>query len=384
MRPLPAPLRAAARRVPRTPEALARLIAALPKVETHLHLDGAVSAETAARLAADAPGSPLRGLPVEEVRRRVVVDRPRAALPEVLAAFGAFYPLLRSAAAVELVAYELLREAARQNVLYSEVRFAPVLQAAEGFPPEAALDAALRGLSRGRADFGADSGVIICLLRPFSAVSREDNAAMAALAVSRAGRGVVGLDVADAGAGDARLADYGPWFQAARAAGLGLTAHAGEAGRPGELEDALALGVDRIGHGVALRESPALRAEVRRRGIFVEANPTSNLRTGAVSSYAAHPLKSWREEGLAVAVSTDDPGVFGVDLNHEYEVLARELGFGPEDLLEVAWAGVESAFVPAAERRALAERFEERARAALESPFPAGRTRSTSERPRRP
>jgi adenosine deaminase len=360
-------VRDAARRAPRAPEAIARLIARLPKVETHLHLDGAVSPETAARLAALVPDSPLRGLSVEEVRRRVVVDAPRAALGEVLAAFQAFYPLLRSAEAVELIAYETIREAARQGVLRAEVRFAPLLQAAPGFPPEAVMDAALRGLARGRADFGADSGVIVCLLRPFSVMSREGNAAMTALACAYAGRGVVALDVADAGPGDQPLADYAEWLRAGRAAGLRLTAHAGEAGRPGELEDALAIGVDRIGHGVALRESPALRAEVRRRGIFVEANPTSNLRTGAVAAYREHPLRAWREEGLAVTVSTDDPGVFGADLDHEYGVLARELGFDAEALVETAWTGVQAAFVPEPERAALESRFEKRALEALDA-----------------
>ncbi|MDE2291709.1 MAG: hypothetical protein KGL53_06470, partial [Elusimicrobia bacterium] len=111
MKALPAPLRAAATRVRWTPERAARFARGMPKAETHLHLDGALSPETVVRLAARSPGSPLAGLPAEEVRRRVVVDSPRAGLPEVLAAFEAFYPLLRSAEAVELCAYELLREA---------------------------------------------------------------------------------------------------------------------------------------------------------------------------------------------------------------------------------------------------------------------------------
>jgi adenosine deaminase len=365
MTPLPEALRARARAARGRPEDLDRLAAELPKVETHLHLDGALSPETVLRLAESVPGSPLRGLPIEEVHRRVVVDKPRASLAEVLAAFGAYYPLLRSAAAVELAARELLRDAARQNVLHAEVRFAPTLQAAPGFSARDALDAALRGLAGGRAEFGVGSGVIVCLLRPFSAVSREANAEMAELAVAYAGRGVVGLDVADAGAGDERLADYGDWLRRGRAAGLGLTAHAGESPRGDELDDALALGVDRIGHGVRLRERPELAAEVRRRGIVIEANLTSNLRTGAVASYREHPIRAWRDAGLRVTPSTDDPGVFGVDLVHEYRVLARELGFTAEGLLEAAWHGVDALFLPDAEKRALAVRFAERAAAAL-------------------
>lgn len=344
-------------------DARAAFIAALPKLETHLHLDGALSPETVKRLAELVPGSPLRGLSVAEIRRRVVVETPRAALAEVLAAFDAFYPLLRSAAAVELSAYEAAREARRQNVLYHELRFAPILQEAPGFTAQDALDAALRGAAAGKRDFGVGAGFIICLLRPFSIVSREKNAELARLAVDYAGRGVVGLDVADVGPGNEALSDYGEWFEAARAAGLGLTAHAGEAPRGRELEDALALGVDRIGHGVRLRERPDLAAEVARRGLPIEVNLTSNLRTGAVASHKEHPARAWFDAGLKVTLSTDDPGVFGVDLNHEYGVLARELGFDDAELVAVSRNGLESLFLPEPEKAVLRAEFDRRLKA---------------------
>jgi len=363
---LPQTLRERVRRAHWTPETLSRLAARMPKVETHLHLDGALSPETVRRLASAAPASPLKGLSVEEIRRKVVVDRPRPDLAAVLAAFHAFYPLLRSAEAVELAAYELLRDCARQNILHAEARFAPALQRAPGFDLDAVLEAALRGLERGGRDFGVGSGVIICLLRPFSVVDRESNEAMAALAVGYAGRGVVGLDVADAGPGDERLAEYGPWLRRGRDAGLGLTAHAGESPRGGEIEDALALGVDRIGHGIILRERPDLLAEAIRRGVVVEVNPTSNLRTGAVASYREHPARAWKDAGLKITLSTDDPGVFGIDLAHEYDALSREAGFTAEELLETAWDGLWSLFLPEARRRELAARFEREASAALD------------------
>jgi adenosine deaminase len=363
---LPPALRESARRAAWTPEKLASLAAALPKVETHLHLDGALSPETVRRLAGSAPAGLLRGLTVEEIRRKVVVDQPRATLAAVLDAFHAFYPLLRSAAAVELSAYELARDCARQNILHAEVRFAPSLQRADGFEMSAVLDAALRGLERGRRDFGVGSGVIICLLRPFASVDRETNAAMAALAVEYAGRGVVGLDVADAGPGDEALSGYAAWLRRGRAAGLGLTAHAGESARGGEIEDALEIGVDRIGHGIILRERPDLLKELVRRGVVVEVNPTSNLRTGAVASYKDHPVRAWVDAGLKTTLSTDDPGVFGVDLVHEYAALAREAGMTAENLLEFSWNGIWSLFLPEAERAALAARFEREAAALVE------------------
>lgn len=346
-------------------ENLEAFLTALPKVENHLHLDGALTPATVRVLADAVPGSPLSGLPLEEIRRRVVVDKPRAALAEVLAAFDAFYPLLRSGAAVELAAYEAAREAARQGVLYHELRFAPVLQEGPDFSARQALEAALRGAARGQEDFGVGAGFILCLLRPFSVVSREKNEEMAALAIDFAGRGVVGLDVADAGAGDEPLSSYARWLGAGRSAGLGLTAHAGEAPRDGEIEAALELGVNRIGHGVRLRDRPDLLRAVCGAGIFIEANLTSNLRTGAVPSYAEHPIRAWFDSGAKVTLSTDDPGVFGVDLTHEYRVLARELGFAPRQLVQVARAGIESLFLSARARKTLAAEFDRRAAHAL-------------------
>lgn len=346
-------------------EKLDAFLAALPKVENHLHLDGALSPATVKVLADALPDSPLRGLSLEEIRRKVVVDKPRAALAEVLAAFGAFYPLLKSGGAVELAAYEVAREAARQGVLYHELRFAPVLQEAPGFSARQALEAALRGVARGQEDFGVGAGIIICLLRPFSVVSRAQNEEMAALAIDLAGRGVVGLDVADAGSGDEPLSSYARWLGAGRAAGLGLTAHAGEAPRDGELEAALAIGVHRIGHGVRLRDRPDLVKAVRSAGIAIEANLTSNVRTGAVASYAEHPVRAWFDAGLKVTLSTDDPGVFGVDLTHEYRVMNRELGFAPRQLVQIARAGIESLFLSKTAKAAIATEFDKRAAHAL-------------------
>lgn len=346
-------------------EALERFLLALPKVENHLHLDGALSPKTVHALAQRVDDSPLRFLTPDQIAEKVVVRKPREALAEVLAAFDAFYPLLRTQDAVELAAYEAAREAARQNVLYHELRFAPILQEADRFPAREVLKAALRGAERGRKDFGVGFGIVICLLRPFGIVSKEKNELMAALAVDFAGRGVVGLDVADVGAGDEALSSYARWLGAGRAAGLGLTAHAGEAPRGRELEDALEIGVNRIGHAVQLRRKPELVKAVREAGITLEANVTSNVLTGAVSSREDHPIRSWFDAGLKVSVSTDDPGVFGIDLVHEYRILAKELGFAPRELVKVARDGVDSLFLDEARKKALLADFDVKAARAL-------------------
>jgi adenosine deaminase len=156
----------------------------------------------------------------------------------------------------------------------------------------------------------------------------------------------------------APLADYAELFRRARAGGLALTAHAGEVAGSRDLETALELGVDRIGHGTILAGRPDLLAEIVRRGIPIEVNLTSNLRTGEVAALARHPAREWFRAGAKITLSTDDPGVFANDLSGEYLILHRELGFTAAELATVALQGVDALFLPAPERARLRARFE--------------------------
>jgi adenosine deaminase len=354
---LPAELGARIERVDWTPARIETLVRRMPKVESHLHLDGSLSPATVLRLAREQRYAPLESLTLDEIRHRTVVEQPRPSLAEVLAVFGTVYPLLRSAEALETVAFELAASAASQDTRYVEVRFAPALQAAPGFGQEAALDAVLEGLARGRREHGVESAVILCLIRPDALVSMAANRATLELALDRRGRGVVAIDLAGDEAA-APLAAYAELFRRARRGGLALTAHAGEAPGGGDLETALELGVDRLGHGTDLARRPELLAEVLRRRIPIEVNLTSNLRTGAVAAVREHPVRDWFRAGARIALGTDDPGVFGNDLAGEYLLLHRELGFTPAELVAVALQGVDALFLPRGARRRMRREFE--------------------------
>ena len=354
---LPPELAVRCARVDWTPAAIERLVREMPKVETHVHLDGALSPATILDLARQQRYAPLAELPLAEIRRRTVVDAPRESLAAVLAAFETFYPLLRSRGAMHRAAFELTAAAARDGTRHVEVRFAPALQAAPGFGQAAALEAVLDGLRAGRRRFGVESAVILCLIRPPSFVDLAANRETVELALARRGRGVVAIDLAGNEAAEP-LATYAELFRSAKAGGLGTTVHAGEVAGSHDLETALELGVDRISHATVLAQRPELLAEIVRRGIPLEVNLTSNLRTGAVASFGEHPVRGWFRAGAKVALSTDDPGVFGIDLPGEYLRLWREVGFAPEELVAVALQGVDTLFLPAAERARLRGRIE--------------------------
>ncbi|MDE2237865.1 MAG: hypothetical protein KGK30_08245, partial [Elusimicrobia bacterium] len=223
---LPVPLRQAMERIVWTPARVDSLILALPQVETHLHLDGALSPRTIRELAIQQNYKPLAQLSVSQIARKVVVQKKRDSLGEVLQAFRTIYPLLRTPQAVEEMAYQAVAAAKRQRVMYFEGRFAPALHTTPTFSQEQVLEAVLRGLERGRRDTGVRCGVIICLLRGIPGVTREDNAQMARLAIAYKDRGVVGLDLAGNEAAEP-LSDFAEFFRQAKQAGLRTTAHVG-------------------------------------------------------------------------------------------------------------------------------------------------------------
>ncbi len=358
-----------------TPARVDKLIVGMPKAELHVHLDGALSPALIAKLAKAQDHAPLKGKTPEQIAALSVVSANQPSLAKVLEAFNVVYPLLKNASAVEETAYELVRAAAKSNVRRLEVRFAPALMAAEGFTAKQALDAALAGLERAKRETRVESRVILCLLRPDALQSMADNEATLALALEYQGRGVVGLDLA----GDesaAPLTRYAPLLEKAKKAGLFLTVHAGEVPGSSDVAAAFALGVDRLGHATMLASSPKDLDAVRGRRIPIELNLTSNLRTSAVKDLKKHPAKEWRALGMPLVVSTDDPGVFAVDLNHEYRLLVSQLGFKPADLVAVSLQAVDALFLPAGQRAQIRREFEREllvllARLAAEKDAPA-------------
>jgi adenosine deaminase len=334
-----------------------RLVREMPKVESHVHLDGALSPSLIRELAIAQGVAPLAQESLEEIRSRAVVATPRGSLQEVLDAFGTVLPLLHRSDAVERAAYELVAAVSAQHVRHLEVRFAPALQATPSFSQDDVLAAALRGLERGRRERGVSYGVILCLIRPFELVSREQNEAMLALAIRNAGRGVVGIDLAGNEAATP-LGEFASFFRRAKGAGLRTTVHAGEVDGSPDIETALELGVDRLGHATTLARQPGLMRRVASRRIPIEVNLTSNLRTGAVTRVEDHPVRELFRAGIPVTLSTDDPGVFDVDLGHEYALLAGPLHFTPQDVLTTSFQGIDALFVSGERKLELRREFE--------------------------
>jgi adenosine deaminase len=231
--------------------------------------------------------------------------------------------VLQTAGALERAALELGIDSAADNIDYLEVRWAPRLHLRNGLTVSEVIEAVLAGLAASPLRAVA----IVCAMRHHTV---EDNVELAKQAGQFAGRGVVGFDLA----GDEiryPAAPQRPAFEAARSAGLRLTCHAGEAGEPSNVEDALNLGVERIAHGVIGARDSRIVERIRSEGVALDLCPTANWKCKAVPSLAQHPLPALLRSGVRCTISTDSRTVAATTLSHEFE-LASDMGLSDDEL----------------------------------------------------
>lgn len=316
-------------------------LAALPKAELHVHLDGSLRPATMIELATER-GVELPAHDADALARHMLVDD-AASLEEYLERFALTLSVMQDAEAIERIAYELALDHHAETVRYLEVRFAPVLNAEGDLESHEALEAALTGLDRAREETGIEVGTIVCALRSLPpAVSLE----MAELAVAYRDRGVCAFDLAGAEAGNP-VRDHAEAFRTAGRGEVPITIHAGEGFGAPSVRQALEIGgAQRIGHGTRLREDPELMGVVRDRRIPIEVCLTSNVQTGVAPTHAAHPVRQYFDEGLVVSLCTDNRLMSGVTLTDEYVHAAQALDFTPDELRTVARYGFEAAFAP--------------------------------------
>lgn len=326
------------------------LIARLPKAELHVHLDGSLRPATMIELARAARFE-LPTTDPEALRRYMRVDD-APDLEQFLMRFEFTIPLLQTEEAIERVAYEMVEDAARDNLRYLEVRYCPKLSTRGGLTMDQAVMAEWRGLQRGERDFGVKTGIINCSLRHYDpAVSVR----IAEHSVRMKDHGVVAFDLAGGEAG--RMPGvHGEAFDIALRGRLAITCHAGEAaGAPSVSEAITRCHAMRLGHGTRLWEDPDLETFVRDRRIPIEINLTSNLQTHVVTRAADHPVRRYFDAGLAVTLCTDSWLMCGVSLTDEYWLAHQALGFDRAAIDRMILNGFEAAFLPWPEKRAMLE-----------------------------
>ena len=319
-----------------------------PKVELHLHIEGA------------APPAFVRGLAQEKG-----VD-----LTGVFAADGSysytdFWHFLKvyEAATSVLTGPEdyarltraVLAESAAAGVVYSETFLSPDFCGGRDVGAWTDYLHAIREAAEEaeRQDGITLRGIVTCI-RHFGPGKAKETALCAA---ETAGDWLVGFGIAgDEKAG--RPGDFAYAFDMAREAGLRLTAHAGEWGGPDSVRDALRdLKVERIGHGVRAIEDPALVDRLAEDGVVLEVCPGSNVALGIYPTWTDHPVARLREKGVKVTVSTDDPPFFHTTMTHEFDRLADAFGWKEGDFAALNRTALDAAFCDEATRARVADRL---------------------------
>ncbi|HVK61508.1 MAG TPA: adenosine deaminase [Bdellovibrionales bacterium] len=298
----------------------------IPKVELHRHLDCSMRLSTMRELAREA------GLEVPEApeafAEKYLVTTPMVDLEAVLNKFLATQKILSSEAILERLGFEAVEDAFEEGIRILELRYAPTF-IAEGHPHltfDKIHAALVRGVDRARAKFPVKVGLIAIIQRilPVSVAASVTDFAIANRDT------FVGLDLADNEVGfDAK--PFAKHFERAKAAGLHITIHSGEANfpeAPQRVREAVELlGAERIGHGIQIFRDPKVMEFMAKNEIPLEVCPTSNWLTNAVASVKEHPIRKLMNNGVLCTINTDDPGVFAFDMIHEYEALQREQGF---------------------------------------------------------
>ncbi|HTY35356.1 MAG TPA: adenosine deaminase [Mycobacterium sp.] len=332
-------------------------LAALPKVDLHIHLVGSVSASTLLTLARRHPEG---GVPTE----RTSLDH-WLEFDNDFAQFGQAYGLISrllidASDLVELID-GLAVELAENNVRYAEVTVTPLAHL-DSIPPDELGEALRLGRSRAQAAHGIELGWIFDVSGELGVKAAKNTLQW----VLRHGPdGTVGFGLGGPET-DAPRGLFKECFDEAISVGLHSVPHAGETVGPGSVWSALVdLRAERIGHGIRSVEDPQLLSNLAASGVALEVCPTSNLRTGAVESLLDHPLPTLLDAGVRVALGTDDPGMFGTDLTREYQLCNDVFGLSREQLVEIALAGVESAFCPPPVARRIRSEIEQFALVAL-------------------
>ncbi|NBM15305.1 adenosine deaminase [Streptomyces sp. GC420] len=332
-------------------------IAGLPKAELHVHHVGSASPRIVAELAARHPDSKVPADPEALAEYFTFTD-----FGHFIDVYLSVVDLVRTDEDVRLLTFEVARDMARQNIRYAELTITPFSSTRRGIPGQAFMEA----IEDARKSAEAELGVTLrwCFDIPGEA-GLEAAEETARLALDLRPEGLVSFGLGGPEVGVPRP-QFKPYFDRARAAGLRSVPHAGETTGPQTVWDALHhLGAERIGHGTSAAEDPRLLEHLAEHRVALEVCPTSNIATKAVADLDEHPIGKMVSAGVLVTVNSDDPPMFGTDLNSEYAVAAKLLGLDERGIAGLAGNAVEASFLDAAGKARLAAEIDTYTRAWL-------------------
>ena len=333
-----------------------QLLQSLPKVLLHEHLDGVLRPRTVIELARDGK---YTGLPTEDpdaLSQWFFRGANQGSLAKYLEGFAHTIAVMQTEEALQRVAYEQAEDLSQDGVVYFETRFAPVFHPKKGLTHQQIVAAVLKGLDRGRKDFGISSGLIICAMR-----NMNTSLEMAELAVDFRERGVVGFDLAGE-EGGYPAKKHVDAFHYIQRENFNITIHAGEGyGKESIWQAIQYCGAHRIGHGTRLIDDIAvvdgkavklggLAQYVLDKRIPLEICLLSNVHSGATPSLAEHPFRILYQEKFRVTLNTDNRLMSSTTITREFEAAAETFGLNLDDFEKITVNAMKSAFLPYRQR----------------------------------
>ncbi|MCG8326495.1 MAG: adenosine deaminase [Chitinophagales bacterium] len=305
----------------------------LPKVELHLHLDCSLSYEVVKQLKPE--------ISLETYQDTFIAPAKCLDLADFLTRALSGIALMQTKEQLHMVTLDLFRQLKKDNVLYAEIRFAPLEHLQQGLTPEEVIETVNQAAVKGIEETGVEAGIILCTLRHYS---ESQSMQVVKLVEQFKEAKVVGFDIAADEAGFP-IDNHVSAFNYAREHGIQCTAHAGEAkGAESVWETLEHFGPSRIGHGVRSAEDQKLLDYLKEQHIHLEVCPTSNVQTNVIDAIHQHPADVIYRHGISMSINTDARTITNVTLDHEYQTLAENFGWEHVHFLKCNLEAVEHAF----------------------------------------
>ena len=306
----------------------------LPKVELHVHLDCSLSYKVVQKL--------LPGTTQEEYNERFVAPENCGSLVEYIKCASASIEIMQTKEQLELVTLDFIEQLKADNVIYCEVRFAPLQHLNKGLTVEEVVETVNSTISKVTENLNMEVRLILCSLRHFT---EEQSMQTIELVKAFSGTNVVGFDLAADEAGYP-IDEHRSAFEFAKENEIPCTCHAGEACGPKNVWEAIdELHVQRIGHGVRSYEDSTLMDYLKEKDIHLEICPTSNIKTGIYPRLEEHNIDKIYRKGTSLSVNTDGRSLSNVTLADEYHSLNQHFNWQLQDYLNVNLMAIDAAFI---------------------------------------
>ena len=312
----------------------------LPKIELHCHLDGSVRPSTIIELA-NIKNIDIPSKNIQEIKNMMVAPKDCKSLDEYLKRFELPGLIMQDEDSLERIAFELMEDASKENIVYIEIRFAPLLHINKGLNTKQVIESVLKGIKKAESIYDIKGNLILSCMRTMSVESSYD--------VIEAGKeylnnGVVAVDLCSS-ENEQFCEKFEEPIALARSYGYRVTIHAGETGIGENVYDAITLlKAERIGHGVFIKDCEKAYNLVKENNVTLEMCPTSNLQTKAIKNIENYPLNNFHKDGIKVSLNTDNRTVSDIDLTNEYNIIFNNFEMSEDDYKTIYLNSVEASF----------------------------------------